>query len=56
MKTAADRVGRGKARQVNARFAARCAKYLFDPDFGELRHLEHKAFSVAQMPTTAATT
>jgi transposase len=33
MKTAVDRVGRGKARVVNARFAALCAHYLFDPDF-----------------------
>jgi transposase len=34
MKTAVDRVpGRGKARVVNARFAAMAAHYLFDPDF-----------------------
>jgi transposase len=33
MKTAVDRVGRGKARTVNARFAAMCAHYLFDPEF-----------------------
>ncbi len=34
MKTAVDRVpGRGKARIVNARFAAMSAHYLFDPDF-----------------------
>ena len=34
MKTAVDRVpGRGKARVVNARFAAMTAHYLFDPDF-----------------------
>lgn len=34
MKTAVDRVpGRGKARIVNARFAAMAAHYLFDPDF-----------------------
>ena len=34
MRTAVDRVpGRGKARVVNARFAAMCAHYLFDPDF-----------------------
>jgi hypothetical protein len=33
MKTAVDRVGKGKARLVNARFAALCAHYLFDPDF-----------------------
>ncbi len=34
MKTAVDRVpGRGKARIVNARFAAMTAHYLFDPDF-----------------------
>ncbi|MFG6490652.1 IS21 family transposase, partial [Roseateles sp. BYS78W] len=33
MKTAVDRVGRGKKRDVNDRFAALCAHYLFDPDF-----------------------
>ena len=33
MKTAVDKVGRGKLRTVNARFAAMCAHYLFDPDF-----------------------
>jgi transposase len=34
MKTAVDRIpGRGKARTVNARFAAMTAHYLFDPDF-----------------------
>lgn len=32
-KTAVDRVGRGKARKVNASFAALCAHYLFVPDF-----------------------
>ena len=99
MKTAVDRVNKGKGRIVNARFAVMCAHYLFDPDFcnvasgwekgvveknvqdsrrriwldaqsrqfgsfaelnawlgercrslwGELRHPEHKAFSVAEM-------
>jgi len=33
MKTAVDKVGRGKLRTINARFAAMCAHYLFDPDF-----------------------
>jgi len=33
MKTAVDRVNRGKSRVVNSRFAALCAHYLFDPDF-----------------------
>ena len=33
MKTAVDKVGAGKARQVNARFAAMASHYLFDPDF-----------------------
>ena len=33
MKTAVDRVNRGKSRVVNTRFAAMCAHYLFDPDF-----------------------
>ena len=33
MKTAVDRVGRGKAREVNVRFTALCAHYLFDADF-----------------------
>ena len=99
MKTAVDRVGKGKARDVNGRFTTMCAHYLFDPDFcnvasgwekgvveknvqdsrrriwldareqrfasldelnawlgerckalwAELRHPEHKAFSVAEM-------
>ena len=33
MKTAVDKVKKGKGRVVNARFAAMCAHYLFDPDF-----------------------
>ena len=33
MKTAVDKVGAGKARQVNARFAAMASHYLFDTDF-----------------------
>jgi transposase len=33
MKTAVDRVGIGKVRQVNARFAAIASHYLFAPDF-----------------------
>ena len=33
MRTAVDRVGRGKERQVNARFLAMASHYLFDPDF-----------------------
>ncbi len=33
MKTAVDRVGRGKERQVNARFAAMASHYLFDAEF-----------------------
>src|SRR5258708_7671632 len=33
MKTAVDKVGKGKERIVNARFAAMTAHYLFDPDF-----------------------
>jgi len=33
MKTAVDRVKKGKARIVNARFASLCAHYLFDADF-----------------------
>ena len=33
MKTAVDRIGSGKARQVNARFAAMASHYLFEPDF-----------------------
>jgi len=99
MKTAVDRVNKGKGRVVNARFAVMCAHYLFDPDFcnvasgwekgvveknvqdsrrriwldaqnlqfgsftelnawlgercrslwAELRHPEHKTFSVAEM-------
>ncbi len=33
MKTAVDKVGRGKDRVINARFEALCAHYLFDADF-----------------------
>ena len=33
MRTAVDRVGRGKERQVNARFSAMVSHYLFDADF-----------------------
>lgn len=33
MKTAVDRVGHAKDRTVNARFAAMCSHYLFEPDF-----------------------
>ncbi|MCB2057383.1 MAG: IS21 family transposase, partial [Novosphingobium sp.] len=33
MKTAVDRIGSGKARQVNARFAALASHYLFEPEF-----------------------
>ena len=33
MKTAVDKVLKGKGRLVNARFAVMCAHYLFDPDF-----------------------
>nr|WP_269106534.1 IS21 family transposase [Massilia sp. TS11] len=33
MKTAIDKVGRGKQRSVNARFQAMCGHYLFDPEF-----------------------
>lgn len=99
MKTAVDKVNKGKGRIVNARFAVMCAHYLFDADFcnvasgwekgvveknvqdsrrriwmeaatqrfgsfaelnawlgercralwSEIRHPEHKAFSVAEM-------
>jgi len=33
MKTAVDRVGRGKERQVNARFLAMASHYVFKPEF-----------------------
>ena len=33
MKTAADLVGRGKERQVNARFLTMASHYLFEADF-----------------------
>ena len=33
MKTAVDKVKKGKARIVNSRFAAMASHYLFDPDF-----------------------
>ena len=33
MRTAVDKVLKGKGRVVNARFAVMCAHYLYDPDF-----------------------
>ena len=33
MKTAVDKVGRGKERDINPRFYAMCGHYLFDPEF-----------------------
>ena len=33
MKTAVNKVGRGKARTVNARFEAMASHYLFEPEF-----------------------
>lgn len=33
MKTAVDRIGTGKSRQVNARFAALASHYLFETNF-----------------------
>lgn len=33
MKTAVNRVGRGKERTVNARFYAMCSHFLFEPEF-----------------------
>ena len=33
MKTAVDKVGKGKERNVNARFEAMCGHYLFEPEF-----------------------
>ena len=33
MRTAVDRVGRGKERQVNARFLAMASHYVFEPEF-----------------------
>ena len=33
MKTAVDRVGRGKAREVNIRFLAMANHYVFEPEF-----------------------
>lgn len=33
MRTAVDKVGKGKERTINARFAALASHYLFDPDF-----------------------
>jgi hypothetical protein len=49
MKTAVDKVKKGKGRVVNARFAAMCSHYLFDADFcnvaglGERRRREERA-------------
>lgn len=33
MKTAVDKVGKGKERTINARFQAMCSHYLFEPEF-----------------------
>ena len=33
MRTAVDKVNKGKSRVVNTRFAAMASHYLFDPDF-----------------------
>ena len=33
MRTAVDKVRKGKGRAVNARFSVMCARYLYDPDF-----------------------
>lgn len=33
MKTAVDRVGKGKAREINQRFTTMCAHFLFDAEF-----------------------
>ena len=33
MRTAVDRIGRGKERQVNARFSAMASHYLFETEF-----------------------
>ncbi|MFX9703677.1 IS21 family transposase, partial [Acinetobacter baumannii] len=33
MRTAVDKIGKGKARQVNARFTARASHYVFEPAF-----------------------
>ena len=40
MKTAVDRVGRGKERTVNVRFYALCSHYLFEPEFCNRQRLE----------------
>ena len=33
MKTAVDRIGKGKQRDINARFKAMASHYVFEPDF-----------------------
>jgi hypothetical protein len=33
MRTAVDKVKKGKGRVVNARFSVMCGHYLYDPDF-----------------------
>ena len=42
MKTAVDKVGTGKARQVNARFAALASHYLFEPEFCSHARLQNR--------------
>ena len=43
MKTAVDRIGSGKARQINARFAALASHYLFEPEFCNSSAIRHRA-------------
>ena len=45
MKTAVDRIQRGKTRIVNARFLAMCGHYLFKPDFCNVASAGRKASS-----------
>jgi hypothetical protein len=45
MKTAVDKVKKGKGRVVNTRFAAMASHYLFDPDFCNVASAGRKASS-----------
>ena len=47
MKTAVDRIKKGKGRVVNARFAVMCGHYLFDADFYNVASGGEKGHGVA---------
>lgn len=54
MKTAVDKVNKGKVRIVNARFSVMCAHYLFDADFCNVASGGRKAWSRRTCRTAGA--